>query len=103
MRIKESAQERCATPWHAKNNDPLGHFTRHRLDSCRRASCARLCRLLASTCRELANVFYIWLPLNVFDHYFLRWRVADEVNRAYCQAIGPTAMDPDQVSLVQDG
>jgi hypothetical protein len=27
MRIKEAAQERCATPWHAKKNDSLSHFT----------------------------------------------------------------------------
>ena len=41
MSIKESAQERCATPWHAKNNDPLGRFTRHGIYPFRRASSAR--------------------------------------------------------------
>src|SRR5262249_22276902 len=103
MCIKESAQERCATPWHAKNNDPLSRFRRHRMYSRRWASSAGACRRLACFFRELANVLYRWSSPNAFDYNFLRWRVTDEMHRAGSQPIGSTTMDAKQVSLVQGG
>src|SRR5438128_10288785 len=103
MRIKEAAQERCATSWHAQKNDPLSRCVRHRMYSHSRARSAGACRRLAGSGRALANILDRRSSPSAFDHDFLRWRVTDEMYRAGCQPIGSTTMDPEQVSFVQGG